>query len=83
MQEKEAEAERQRDIKSSLHFTRADGLRLKANLLVGMLIFLGIALWMFTCAQILERSIKFGFALAGMLFLTVSVLGAGIIELVM
>jgi len=78
-----ADSERQKDIKPSLHFDLADAMRLKANLLVAVLILLGLALWMFTCAQIIERSAKYGFAVGGVLFLSAAVLGIGLIELIL
>lgn len=83
MDELSADSERQRDVKPSLHFDRADAQRLKSNLLISLLIFLGLALWMFTCAQIIERGIKYGFAVAGVLLLAASALGFGLIELLM
>jgi hypothetical protein len=83
MDEEDSESERQRDVKPALHFTRADALRLKSNLLIGTLVLLGLSLWNFTCAQILERSIKYGFAIGGLLLLGASLLSAGLIELLM
>jgi hypothetical protein len=83
MDEKNADAEREHDIKPNLHFTEADKMRLKANLLIAALILLAGAFWMFTCAQIIERGIKYVFATAGLLLLGASVLGMGVIELVM
>lgn len=81
MDELTADAERREDVKPDLHFTRSDSQRLKSNLLISTLIFLGLALWMFTCAQIIERAIKYAFAVAGVLLLGASVLGIGLIEL--
>jgi len=81
MQEKIADSERKRDVKPELHFTRADRLRLKANLLVVTLVFLGVSLWLFTCAQIIQRGIKYGFALGGMFLLLASVLAMSLIEI--
>jgi hypothetical protein len=81
MDEMTADSERQQDVKPALHFEKADALRLKSNLLISMLIFLGIALWMFTCAQIIERGIRYIFASAGVLLLGASVVGISLIEL--
>lgn len=83
MDELTADSERREDIKPDLHFSRADSQRLKSNLLISTLIFLGLALWMFTCAQIIERAIRYGFAVAGVLLLGASILGIGLIELFM
>ncbi len=83
MDELTADSERQEDIKPDLHFNRADAYRLKSNLLISTLIFLGLALWMFTCAQIIERSAKYGFAVGGILLLGVSLVGIGLIELIL
>lgn len=83
IQEKTADSERRRDVKPDLHFARADGLRVKANWLVLMLIFLGLSLWLFTCAQIIRHSIRYGFALGGMFFFAGSILAATLIELLL
>ena len=83
IQEKTAESERKQDTKPDLHFSRADDLRLKADLLVVTLILLGISFWMFTCAQILRRTMKYAFAVGGMFFLAASVMGASLIEIFM
>ena len=82
MDEENAESERQRDVKPQLHFTRADQLRTKADLLVGMLIFFGVSLWMFTCAQIIERTIRVAFAGVGMLFLVGGLAGVLLLEII-
>ncbi len=78
-----ADSERQRDVKSALHFDKSDQMRLKSNLLISTLILLGLALWMFTCAQIIERGVKYGFAVAGTLLLATSLAGIGLIELLL
>ena len=83
MDELMADSERKQDVKPELHFTRADSQRLKSNLLVSLLILLGVALWMFTCAQIIERGIRYAFAVGGVLLLSVSLLGIGLIELIL
>jgi hypothetical protein len=81
MQEKTADSERRRDVKPGLHFARADRLRVKANWLVVTLVFLGLSLWMFTCAQIIQRGLRYVFALGGMFFFAGSVMAAFLIEL--
>ncbi len=81
--EETAEAERARDTKPEPHFARADDLRLKANLQVIVLIFLGLAFWFFTLAQINERGIKYFFAVSGMLIWIVSALASVVLEISM
>lgn len=83
MDEKNADAARTNDIHPEPHFNKANSLRLKANLMVAALIFLGIALWMFTCAQIIGRRIRYVFAVGGSLLLLAAIFSATLIELLL
>lgn len=83
MDELLADEQRARDTRSETHFTEADGLRAKANLLVQMLILLGISFWFFTLAQIVDHKIKYLFATFGGFLLLVGSFAALTLELVM
>ena len=78
-----ADAQRSRDTRAELHFTEADTLRRKANLLVQMLILLGVSFWFFTLAQIIEHAVKYLFAFGGGFLMVVSSLAVLIIDLSM
>ena len=83
MDELLADEQRARDTRSETHYTEADGLRAKANLLVQMLILLGISFWFFTLAQIVDHKIKYLFATLGGFLLLIGSFAALTIELVM
>lgn len=78
-----ADAQRSRDTRAELHFTEADTLRRKANLLVQMLILLGVSFWFFTLAQVIEHAVKVLFAFGGGFLMVVSSLAVLIIDLSM
>jgi hypothetical protein len=78
-----ADAQRSRDTRADLHFSEADTLRRKANLLVLMLILLGVSFWFFTLAQIIDHAVKYLFAFGGGFLVAVSSLAALIIDLSM
>lgn len=78
-----ADAQRDRDTRADVHFSEADTLRRKANLLVQMLILLGVSFWFFTLAQIIEHAVKYLFAFGGGFLMTVSSLAVLIIDLSM
>lgn len=83
MEELLADEQRARDTRPDAHYAEADRLRVKANLLVQMLILLGISFWFFTLAQIVEHKMKYLFASAGGFLLLASSFAAAMIELVM
>jgi len=76
-----ADAQRGRDMRADLHFSEADALRRKANLLVQMLILLGVSFWFFTLAQIIDHAVKYFFAFGGGFLMLVSSLAVLIIDL--
>lgn len=83
MEELLADEQRARDTRPDVHYTEADGLRAKSNLLVQMLILLGLSFWFFTLAQIVDHKIKYLFAAFGGFLLLASSFAALMIELLM
>ena len=82
LDEKEADAARTRDVRDYVHFSKADSLRFKANVMISLLFVMGVAFWLFTLAQIIENRIKYLFAAGGMLFLVLGMVAAMVVEYV-
>jgi hypothetical protein len=78
-----ADAQRRRDTKAELHYSEADVLRSKANLMIAMLMVLGVSLWFFTLAQITEHNVKYLFAFVGGILMLFASFADLIIDLVM
>ena len=83
MDEEWADAQRSRDTKAEIHYSTADVLRRKANLLVVMLIVLVVSFWFFTLAQIIEHNIKYLFAFIGGFLVLAASFAALVIDLAM
>jgi hypothetical protein len=83
LDEEFAEAAQQKDIVPGPHFEVADTLRLRANLLTGVLIFLAIAFWFFTVAQATKNRLKYLFGLGGFLFVGISILSVLIVQVML
>ena len=83
MDEEWADAQRARDTKAEIHYSTADVLRRKANLLVVMLIALVVSFWFFTLAQIVEHNIKYLFAFIGGFLVLAASFAALVIDLAM
>jgi hypothetical protein len=66
LDEEWAERSQQDDLLSEPHFAKADGLRLQASLLAGVLIVFAVAFWFFTLAQAIRNRLKYFFGLAGL-----------------
>ena len=74
--ESEAEAAQQKDIDPTPHFTLADRLRAKSNLMVGMLIIMAGALWFYTMAGEIKHPIRYGLAALGVICMLMGMIGA-------
>jgi hypothetical protein len=76
LSESEAEAAQQKDIDPLPHFTLADRLRAKSNLMVGMLIIMAGALWFYTMANEIKHPIRYGLAALGVICMLMGMIGA-------
>jgi hypothetical protein len=72
-----AETGSKKDLNSEPHFNLANSLRNKALLFTGVLIFLAIAFWFFTAAEITDNRAKYFFFSVGLILTLISV-GAGL-----
>lgn len=77
-----ADNSRRHDVLPERHFTRANLYRVKAELLLGILIALGIAFVLLTLADAIQRPVRFFLLMGGIVFLVVATLSALVIELV-
>ncbi|MDZ4720992.1 MAG: hypothetical protein SH847_21240 [Roseiflexaceae bacterium] len=80
LSEAEAEDAQRKDIDPEPHFTEADRLRVKSNLMVGLLIIMAGSLWFYTMASEIKHAIRYPLALIGLLCMMVGLIGTFIIE---
>jgi hypothetical protein len=80
LSEAEAEDAQSKDIDPDPYFMLADRLRAKSNLMVAMLIIMAGSLWFYTLASEIKHSIRYPFALIGLLCMLVGIIGTFAIE---
>jgi hypothetical protein len=76
----EADKSERKDTDPEPHFSLAERLRTKSNLMVGMLILMAGALWFYTMAAEIKHGIRYMLGFLGVLSMLVGVFGTIIIE---
>lgn len=76
-----AEAAQKKDLNAEQHFNEANLWRDRALALIGTLIVLGISLWLFAAAEVMEHRAKYALAAGGLAFLLIGSGAALAIEL--
>jgi hypothetical protein len=78
--ESEAEDAQRKDIDPDPHFAESDRLRIKSNLMVGMLILMAGSLWFYTMASEIKHVIRYPLAGIGLLCMLIGTIGTFAIE---